>query len=253
MLQSVPDKSMRETLVFLPGMMCDERLFAPQIEVLSKRIEIIVPKLEQDTIEAMARHVLEQAPDGLLNVVGLSMGGIVAMHMVAIEPERIVRLALLDTNHLKDASERFAIRNRQIADVENGKLRDVIVEEMKPVYLAEVNRSDNKLLALLVTMAMEIGEDTFIAQSLALRDRPDQSDILQTYLGNSLVLCGAEDRLCSPERHREIAGLLANCQLIIVPNAGHLTTLEQPEAVTAALQNWLSSPLSIKTPTNQKE
>ena len=248
---------MRETLVFLPGMMCDERLFAPQIEILSKQFEIFVPKLEHDTIEAMAHHVLDQAPSGPFNLAGLSMGGIVAMQMAGMAPERIVRLALLDTNHLKDAPERFAIRNRQIADVENGKLRDVIIDEMKPVYLAEVNRSNNKLLDLLVTMAMEIGEDTFIAQSIALRDRSDQSGALQNYRGNSLALCGAEDRLCSPERHREIAELLACCQLVIVPGAGHLSTLEQPEAVTTVLQNWLSSPIHgkspLKSPANRKE
>ena len=188
----------------------------------------------------MARAVLAGAPAGPLNVAGLSMGGIVAMAMAGIAPERVVRLGLLDTNHHADAPERFAIRNRQIEEVRGGGLRRVIVEEMKPVYLAAGNRNNRALLDLLVDMAMDAGADAFVAQSLALRDRPGQGAALRDFRGPALVLCGEEDSLCPPARHREMAGLLADAELVLVPGAGHISTLENPGAVNAALGRWLA-------------
>ena len=232
----------RETLVLLPGMMCDARLFGPQVEAFGARYDIVIPELVQPTIAGMAEAVLAGVSAGRFNLAGLSMGGIVAMAMAAIAPERIARLALLDTNHLADAPERFAIRNRQIADVEAGKLRAVIVDEMKPVYLASRNRDDQALLDLLIAMAMDCGAQAFIAQSQALRDRPDQTAALSGFRGPSLVLCGEEDRLCPVERHREMAALLVASRLVIVPGAGHISTLENAPAVNAALAQWLARP-----------
>lgn len=229
----------RETILLLPGMMCDARLFEPQIAWLERDYDVIVPELVEPSIDAMARSVLAGAPPGPLNVAGLSMGGIVAMAMAAMAPERIVRLGLIDTNHLADAPERYDVRNRQIADVEAGRLRDVIIEEMKPVYLAEKNRGNQELLNLLVDMAMDIGSDMFVAQSVALRDRPDQSEALRAYGGPALVLCGEEDQLCPPDRHGEIAAMLDNSQIVLVPGAGHISTLENPLAVNDAIRKWL--------------
>lgn len=230
----------RETLILLPGMMCDARLFAPQVEAFSPAYDVMVPSLVEASIDAMAQAVLAAAPPGPLNVAGLSMGGIVAMAMVDRAPERIARLGLLDSNHHADAPERFDIRNRQIDDVKAGKLRDVIIDEMKPVYLAPENRSDQDLLDLLVDMAMDVGADAFVAQSVALRDRAKRSAALRTFAGPALVLCGAEDRLCPPERHHEMADLLPDAELVLVPGAGHISTLENPAAVNAAFQTWLS-------------
>ncbi len=232
----------RETLVLLPGMMCDARLFGPQVDAFGDRHDILVPDLVQPSIAAMAAHVLATAPPGPLNVAGLSMGGIVAMAMAGMAPGCIARLALVDTNHLADAPERYAVRNRQIDDVEAGRLREVIVDEMKPVYLAERNRGNRNLLDLLVTMAMDVGPDAFVAQSLALRDRPDHSEALRAFKGPALVLCGEEDRLCPVERHRQIAGLMDAAELVIVPGAGHISTLENAPAVNAALETWLALP-----------
>ncbi len=230
----------REPLLLLPGMMCDERLFAPQVAAFGETFEVIVPPLTEPSIDGMARAVLAQAPPGPLNVAGLSMGGIVAMAMVDIAPDRVARLALLDTNHHADTPERFEIRNRQIDDVRAGKLRDVIVDEMKPVYLAERSRGDQALLDLLVDMALDAGAGTFVAQSLALRDRPNRSAALRTFPGPTLVLCGEQDHLCPPDRHREMADLLPNADLVFVPAAGHISTLENPATVNTVFRRWLS-------------
>ncbi len=230
----------RETLVMLPGMMCDERLFAHQIAVLKENYHIIVPKLNMPaTIEGMARRTLAEVEAPIFNLLGLSMGGIVAMSMVTIAPQRIRRLALLDTSHLADSPERITIRNRQIEDVKAGKLRQVFAEEMKPIYLAKANRKNRILLSLLIDMALDMSADTFIVQSLALRDRAEHSATLSNFRGPTVLLCGAEDSLCPPSRHQEMLGLFENAALNVIENCGHISTLEQPTAVTRVLLKWL--------------
>ncbi|MEL6736692.1 MAG: alpha/beta fold hydrolase [Pseudomonadota bacterium] len=107
---------------------------------------------------------------------------------------------------------------------------------MKPAYLAEANRSNQTLLDLLIDMAMDVGDHTFVAQSIALRDRADQTETLMKYQAPSLVLCGAEDSLCPPERHRQMSNLLPNARLQILEDCGHISTLEAPLPVNAALQ-----------------
>ena len=234
----------RETLVLLPGMMCNAGLFAPQSKALGAQYDIIIPQLVSPSIEQMAQSVLDDITSENFNLAGLSMGGIVAMEIVRQAPERVDRLALLDTNHLADAATNFALRNRQIADVKSGKLREVIIEEMKPVYLANKNRENQTLLDTLINMAMAVGPETFIAQSIALRDRGDQTEALKNYLGSSLILCGKEDNLCPVDRHEQMADLLANSELKVVADTGHISTLESPDEVTAAMKLWLQSPLT---------
>lgn len=234
---------LRDNLIFLPGMMCDERIFAPQVKALSATHEIIIPNLAQNSIEAMAMHVLENTPSGQLNIAGISMGGIVAMEMVRMAPGRIDRIALLDTNHHADAPDRRVLRDRQIADANAGRLHHVIVDEMKPSYLAEANRENHELLALLIDMAMTCGPKMFIAQSEALRDRQNMRSAFADFTGPALILCGAEDRLCPVARHHEMAELVAGAQLTIVENAGHISTLENPSDVNKALHDWLGKPV----------
>ncbi len=234
----------RERLLLLPGMMCDARLFAPQVAAFAEGYEVVVGDLTgADTIDALARAVLKQAGAAPFNLAGLSMGGIVAMQMAQLAPAQVKRLALLDTNHRADPPDRRAIRDAQIAKVQAGEMRAVIIEEMKPNYLAEAHRGNQALLDLLVTMAMDLGEAAFLSQTRALKERPDQTDSLRAYGGPALVLCGEEDTLCPPERHREMAALLPNAELTMLPGAGHISTLENPAAANAALAAWLARPV----------
>jgi pimeloyl-ACP methyl ester carboxylesterase len=235
----------RETLVMLPGMMCDARLFGPQIAALQEDHDIIVPDLSAPaSIEGMARKVLKEVAATHINLLGLSMGGIVAMAMVGLASQRITRLALLDTTHLADAPENTVIRNRQIEAVRRGRLREVIIGEMKPRYLAHANRERQDLLDLLVVMAMDRGLDAFIAQSIALRDRTAAPATLKTFRGPTLLLCGEEDALCPPARHEELAAILPKATLTLLPRTGHISTLESPKATTRALVTWLSHPMT---------
>lgn len=225
-------------LVLLPGMMCDARLFAPQIAALSATRAIhVAPLTDHDTTAALADAVLADAPPRFA-LAGLSMGGIVAMEIMARAPARVARLALLDTNPRAETPAMQARRAPQIAAAERGDLARVMREEMKPNYLAD-GPGQRAILDLCMEMALALGPQVFIRQSRALRDRPDRQDRLRAVTVPTLVLCGAEDRLCPLDRHVLMRDLIPGAQLAVIPGAGHLPTLEQPDRTTAALADWL--------------
>ncbi|WP_298429897.1 alpha/beta hydrolase [uncultured Jannaschia sp.] len=229
---------MNTPLILLPGMMCDERLFAPQRDAITDRTVTVAAIDGADRVADLARAVLAEAPPRFA-LGGLSMGGIVAMEMAAQAPERIAGLCLMDTNSEAEAA---AIANRrvpQMARVAAGELRAVMRDEMKPNYLAEGPRRA-AMLDLCMAMAEALGPEAFLRQSWALMTRADRQDALRAMAVPSLVLCGAEDTLCPVHRHERMAGLLPDAVLEIVPGAGHLPTLERPEAVNTALAAWLS-------------
>ena len=225
-------------LVLLPGMMCDERLFASQINELSKRREVHFAKItDYETISELASDVLNNAPP-VFALAGLSMGGIVAMEIISQAPERVERLALLDTNPLAELPDVLKRRGPQIDAIKNGQLKEIIRDEMKPNYLFDGVRK-TEILKLCMDMALDIGPDAFIRQSIALRDRVDQKNTLGSYKRPALVLCGRHDVLCPLERHELMHTLLENSKLEIIEDAGHLPTLEQPKITTMALASWL--------------
>jgi pimeloyl-ACP methyl ester carboxylesterase len=229
---------MNDPLVLLPGMMCDGRLFSYQVGALSARLPIhIAPVNGHDSIPELARQVLQQAPPRF-SLAGLSMGGIVAMELYKQAPDRVVRLALMNTNPLAEKEEIQRRRDAQIARVKRGRLRQVMEEEMKPLYLIYGTRRQ-QILDLCMDMALGLGDDVFIRQSIALQRRIDQQDTLRTVRVPTLILYGEGDQLCPPERHELMYELIPGSRLAAVREAGHLSTLEQPEKVTDALLDWL--------------
>lgn len=225
-------------LVLVPGMMCDARLFAPQIATLSGRIALMtMPVAGRDTMAELAAGILASAPPRFA-LAGLSMGGILAMEVVRQAPERVERLALLDTNPLAEAEDVRERRGPQIAAVQAGGLDDLMRDVMIPNYLHDA--TDPKGIAdLCLEMARDLGPGVFVTQSKALRDRLDQTETLRAYCGPSLVLCGRHDRLCPLSRHELMHELMPQSTLEIIDGAGHLPTLERPEQTTAALVRWL--------------
>jgi pimeloyl-ACP methyl ester carboxylesterase len=231
-----------EGLVLLPGMMCTERMYGPQIDDLGRDYPVFTPAFGvHHSVRGIAENLLARIPYDRFALCGLSMGGIVAMEMVKQAADRIERLALCDTNHLADAPERYPIRNRQISDALSGRLLPIIVDEMLPGYFAKTKRDDSHLQELVVTMALELGPEAFVSQSIALRDRLDYSGTLRTYRGRTLVLCGSEDTVCPPARHRAIAALCRDVSPVVVAGAAHIPTLERPEIVNHHLRRWLQS------------
>lgn len=223
-------------LLLLPGLMCDARLFAPQVAAFSARRSVLVPWLgAADSMEALAALVLEQAPP-VFALAGLSMGGIVAMEVVRQAPDRVARLALMDTNPLAEAPAVQVRRQPQIDRALAGDLAGVLNEAMIPQYLA---KPDPALEALCLTMALDMGPQVFARQSRALRDRPDQCETLRRYTGPALVLTGAHDRLCPIERHTLMHTLMPQSRLVVINGAGHMPTLERPDETNAALRGWI--------------
>ncbi len=219
-------------------MMCDARLFAPQIAALSAGRAVLVPPLTgTNTIAGMAHLVLKFAPPQFA-LAGLSMGGIVAMEIMRHAPERVTHLALMATNPKAEDPAVSANREHQKAQVRQGHLRAVLRDEMKPNYLTDSAHKDD-ILDLCMTMAMDLGPEVFLNQSEALATRPDQQDNLKLVNVPSLILCGKEDRLCPLDRHVLLAQLIPGARLEVIDGAGHLPTLEQPEATTTALRIWL--------------
>ena len=230
---------MNSTLLLLPGMMCDARLFTPQIEALSARYSIMLPSLTVGTsIQVLAQNVLAQAPKQFA-LAGLSMGGIVAMEMLRQAPQRINRLALMDTNPLAEVPERQALREPQMVRVRSGGLPAIMREELIPKSLADES-INGAIVDLCMDMAEVLGPDVFCSQSTALRDRIDQREILSQYSGPTLILCGEDDQLCPVARHELMRNLIPSARLAVIPGAGHLPVLEQPERTTQELQSWLN-------------
>ncbi len=188
-------------LVLIPGMMCDARLYAPQIAALSHRLPIhCAPLSSHDSVQALAAEILAHAPPRFA-LAGLSMGGIVAMEVFAQSPERVKKLALLDTNPRAELDEVKARRQPQIERVKQGELLAVMQNEMIPNYFCSHDVPDTGIAATCEAMAIACGADVFIRQSLALRERPDQQKTLQKVEVPTLILCGEDDLLCPLERH----------------------------------------------------
>jgi pimeloyl-ACP methyl ester carboxylesterase len=225
-------------LILLPGMMCDERLFTPQIDAFSGERDVSVFALSDHvTIADLAADILAKSPDRFA-LVGLSMGGIVAMEMMAQAAERIEKIALFDTNPLVELDEVKQRRQPQLDAVKQGRLRDVMRDEMKPNYLSKGPRRE-AVLKTCMDMALDLGPEVFIRQSHALMDRVDQTKTLKNIDVPTLILCGRDDTLCPLSRHELMHQLVPHSTLDIIENAGHLPTLEQPETTNESLRKWL--------------
>ena len=227
-----------EHLLLLPGMMCDARMWSSQIRDLD--IPCSVADLTgADSMPAIASKVLAAAP-ARFAVAGLSMGGIVAFEILRQAPDRISHLALLDTNPFADSPDRRSLRLEQIETAVNGGLRELAVDSLKPLYLAESNRDDDDLLNTILDMALDLGPDVFRDQSIALHDRIDSLETLASIAAPTSVICGAEDALCPVSYHEYMATRISDAHLVVLDDCGHMASMEQPDAVTAELADLLA-------------
>ena len=238
---------MMEPLVLIPGMMCDARIYSHQINVLSReRPVMVVLPVQGDTIRAMVQSFRDLLPERFA-LAGVSMGGIVAMELLRVCPERITRICLMSTSPLAETPAEAAVREPMIVRASAGYLEEVLQETVVPEFLAP-GPHRLELLQSIWQMGMELGPDLFVRQSRALQRRRDQHDTLCRSRVPALVLCGAHDIVTPVRRHELMAEMLPNAGLEVIENAGHLPVLEQPAAVTALLQDWLNKPLELVDP-----
>ena len=230
---------MIEPLVLIPGLSCDARLYAPQWPALAPGRPILVAQHDRDeSLGDIAERLLAVAP-ARFALCGLSMGGYAAFEVMRRAPERVTRLALLDTSAKPATPETNAPREQMIALAQKGAF-DNVTTLLWQRLVAPARLSDEALRLDVRAMAEAVGADGFVRQQRAIMGRPDSRPGLGAIRVPTLVLVGEEDLITPPTEAREIAaGIGAGARLVTLAGCGHLATLEQPEAVTRALLAWL--------------
>jgi len=229
----------RTPLVLVPGLLCDDALWAHQTAHLTDIAEMTVADLRQpDSMAGMAQTVLEQAPEGVFALAGLSMGGYVAHEIMRLVPERINRLALLDTSAHADSEEQTTRRRGLLELAERGKFKG-ITPSLLPLYLHESRLNDTVLTDAVSAMAERIGKDGFLRQQKAIMNRIDSRPYLEGYTCPTAVIVGRQDLATPLDVSEEMARLIPGAKMIAIAECGHLSTMERPEAATALLRYWL--------------
>jgi pimeloyl-ACP methyl ester carboxylesterase len=226
-------------VVLIPGLTCTARLYSEQIPALWRFGPVTVADHTRDnTMAAIARRILASAPPRFA-LAGLSMGGYISFEIMRQAPERVAKLALLDTGARGDTPEQTERRQIVIGLARSGRYAEV-PDIAFPVYVHRDRQGDTVLKNIVRTMAAETGAEAFLRQQHAIVGRPDSRPGLAAITCPTLVLVGDGDEATPPELAREIAAGVPASRLIVVPHSGHLSTLEQPEAVTRALVEWMA-------------
>jgi pimeloyl-ACP methyl ester carboxylesterase len=229
---------MAETLVLIPGLACTDRLFEAQIAAFSgDRSVMVADHTRDDSIPAIAARLLGDAPERF-SLAGLSMGGYIAMEVMRQSPERVERLALLDTSARPDTPEASQDRERLIALAQAGRFED-IHSRLWPRLVHPDRQEDRALHDIVFGMMRETGAEAYSRQQRAIMARPDSRPLLPGIEIPTLVLVGEGDAITPPAIAREMAEMIEWASLVVVPGAGHLSTLDQPELVTEAMRLWL--------------
>jgi pimeloyl-ACP methyl ester carboxylesterase len=236
---------MVEPLVLLPGMMCDARLFGPQIAELSSEMPIMVaPVTQGERVEEIASSLLEMLPQRFA-LLGSDLGAVVAMEILRRAENRVSRIALMGANPLAETPVMAANREPEIVKARSGRMAEVMSTALSPDHLAPSSQR-MEVMALVADMAEVLGADVFIRQSRAMQRRRDQQAVLRKCKVPALVLCGVHDALCPVKRHSFMAELIPSAKLTVLENSGHYPMLEQPMETTAALREWMGLPVILR-------
>ena len=227
-------------IVLVPGLLCSDEVWAPQQSALWPHTSVqIASTLQGRSMAQIARAILDSAPDRF-QLAGISMGGYVCFEILRQAPERVDRLALLDTSARADTAEQSDGRRALLESARDGDYLDVAVAGLTAVLHPD-HQADPGLRAINERMARSVGLSGFATQTAAIIDRPDSRADLPAIAVPTLVLVGAEDALTPPALAEEIAAGIPTAELAIIPESGHASTLEQPESVSARLVDWFTS------------
>ncbi|MHA7866865.1 MAG: alpha/beta fold hydrolase [Salipiger thiooxidans] len=233
---------MAEPLVLLPDLMCDARLFGPQIADLSREMAVTVaPVSSGERVEEVASALLDVLPRRFA-LVGLGLGGMVAMELQRRAPDRVARLMLISTTPLAETPQQAAELDPLIIKARTGRLREA-VRALRPVDCLAPGPFRMEIQAMLDEMAEGLGVDVFTRQIRVLQRRRDQQSALRKLRVPVTVLCGAHDITLPVKRHAFLAELIPGARLEVIEDAGHLPPLEAPDAVSDAIRDWLQAPM----------
>ncbi|MFK0377230.1 alpha/beta fold hydrolase [Pandoraea sp. NPDC090278] len=235
----------RLPLLLLPGLLCDQVAWAATVALLPQ-FDCRVPAWGAlDTIGAMADHVLATTPEPRFALAGHSMGGRIALEVVRLAPQRVSHLALLDTGYQALPDGEAAEKERSGRAALLARSREAGMRAMGQVWATGMVHPDQigtPLFDAILDMIERSNPDQFAAQIHALLGRPDATAQLSDVRCPTLVLCGRQDTWSPLARHEIMAGLIPDAVLSVVEHSGHMSPMERPEAVAAAMRAWLSLP-----------
>lgn len=226
-------------LVLLPGLLCDADVWAGQMDVLSASAEIVVGEYGRlDRIERMARHMLDAVAAPRFALAGHSMGGRVALEIVRQAPQRVQRLALLDTGI---APRRDGEREQRAALVRLAQTQGMqaLARQWLPPMLHPDRHADAGLMNPLMAMVQRHSVQTYAGQIEALLERPDAAPVLAQIRCPTLLGVGRQDVWSPLAQHQQMARQIPHARLVVFENSGHMAPLEAPAAVSAAMRDWL--------------
>lgn len=230
-------------LLAIPGLMNDARVWKPQTDALSGEREVRVGDSTQyDTIRDIATRVLANAPEGRFALAGFSLGGYVALEIVRQARERVAALALVDTGPRADTPEATAMRHAMLAAVSaNAANFDAVAKSFLPRVVHSSRVDDAAVIDVFLAMARDVGIDGFVRQQHAAMGRQDSRQTLATIQCPTVVVCGRDDQITPLELSEEMASTVPGARLVVIERCGHMSTLERPDEVTAALAAWLAA------------
>lgn len=231
----------KEPLVLVPGVLCDEDLYRDQVPVLAAHadVHVTMEHTRHETLADIARAILDAAPERFA-LCGLSMGGIIAFEIMRQQPQRVSRLALLDTNARNILADERKVREGRMRLVANGHV-DVMYGLQLSRFIPLTRLVDEALVDRVLKMLRRVGAATYLRQERALLQRPDSRPSLAAIACPTLVLCGREDSATPLAMSQEIAAAVSGAHLEIVEACGHLSTMERPDEVNAALLRWVGT------------
>jgi pimeloyl-ACP methyl ester carboxylesterase len=227
-------------ILILPGTLCTGTMFSPQINQLQQYCQdiTVVQFTTEKSLTEMANNVIKATKNQPCALIGFSMGGIVAAEIARTHPQLIAKLALVNSNCHADLPERKKARKAQITRAESGQLIELISTTFLPNYLFKADSAHEKLI---IGMAKSLGADCFVAQVMAIEDRPDSLSVLQQLKSDILIIGGKQDKICPVEHQKMMHKNLPKSQLQLLDQCAHFSPLEQADKVSNLLTHWYLS------------
>lgn len=226
-------------MILIPGLGTSPRTYSNIIPELWQHGSVtIVNYAQNDSIEAMAKQILADAPEQFA-LIGHSMGGYIAFEIMRQAPERVSKLALLNTSARSDNDEAKQKRQEKIEQAKQGKFAEIIKGTL-PAFVHPSHKDDKNLQEIITAAHNDAGAENYIRQQTAIMNRKDSRPDIKDITIPTLVLTGDDDKLLPLEHSQEIVNAIRGAKLVVVTQAGHMAALEQPREVSKALVEWLT-------------